>query len=286
MQKKRKAAPDAPLFALFTDFGPETIYTGHLEGVLRAFVPRCRTYTLSHQVPRQNPSAAAFLLRESLPFIPPETYVLCVIDPGVGTDREIVALEVEKPIEETNQSTSYTFVGPNNGMFSFFEDSNFTCKVHQVNPTEHGLDDISKTFHGRDVMAPVIARLAQGYSLRNIGTRTSLASLTKGASLHPDIKEDTIHGSILFTDSFGNAISNIHHSDLTSKITRSQFSECDISLQPTSLKGIKSTYTDVPSGTTLSLIGSFGYLEIAINQGSAETKLNLQEGSPIEVHFS
>lgn len=282
MENERSNTPN--LF-LFTDFGSENIYTGHLRSVLQSRVPEARIHALSNKVPRQHPAAASFLLESSLSYLPAGSYVLCVVDPGVGTDREISVIQMKEHLDGGNSSAnSYTFVGPNNGMFSFLEKEQYEFEIHRISdPEHHGRNDISNTFHGRDIMAPVLARLVNGLPIQEFGSEVSVEPLPDPYTMTPELKEDSIQGEIIFCDDFGNAVSNIHLDQIMDRFSGSEFQELTISLPPTTLQGIKDTYGDVNTGTPLALIGSFQHLEVAVNHGSAREKLNISEGEEIKI---
>ncbi len=267
---------NSAVFFLLTDFGPESIYTGQLRGILKRICPASDIHTLSNTVPRQDPIAAAFYLRSSFPHLPNKAGILSVVDPGVGTDRPIVAVRTRRP--------EMTLVGPDNGTFSVLESRLEAC--HRVTNEELWLDQVSNTFHGRDVMAPTLAHLFTDTSLEEVGPeQTQLRPLDPPDIFEPDVHPELIRGQILFADSFGNLISNISMSDLEQAFDNEALKELQIRTQRLEIQGLSDSYDEVNKGTPIALIGSANQLEISINQDSAREVLDLEAGDRVNVQL-
>jgi S-adenosylmethionine hydrolase len=207
----------------------------------------------------------ARVLATAAPFFPPGTIHVAVIDPGVGSARRGIALQTPGAI----------FVGPDNGLFTPFMRERVAC-VALTNPATH-LFPVSATFHGRDVFAPVAAHLANGLSLGELGPPV------KDPLLLPDPQPQRLPGGqlraeIVHVDRFGNLVTNVK--SLTEQ--GSALGDIRIVVEGQSLT-VQRTYTDVAPGTLLALVGSDGYLELAVRDGSATEQLGIGVGAPVQV---
>jgi S-adenosylmethionine hydrolase len=199
---------DRPLITLLTDFGLEDGYAGMMKGVIASIAPEVRTIDITHRIPRQNLIAARFCLMSSYEYFPRGTIHLAVVDPGVGSDRRGVAIRCE---------AGY-FVGPDNGLFSgVLETSPVISAVSLTNPQYWRGSVPSRTFHGRDIFAPVAAYLADGVPLEMLGDPIDPGSLVRPAIEPLEIQEKSIRGTIQYIDTFGNAITDIPESLVTGK---------------------------------------------------------------------
>ncbi|MDJ0600981.1 MAG: SAM-dependent chlorinase/fluorinase [Crocosphaera sp.] len=259
-QSKTKA------IALLTDFGLEDGYVGIMKGVIASIHPCIPIIDLTHNIAPQQIWAARFCLMNAYPYFPKDTVFLAVVDPGVGSHRRSVAIEC---------SQGY-LVGPDNGLFSGILEQDPAIKAVSLTNTDYWRDpDVSFTFHGRDIFAPVAAYLASGVPLEALGDSIPISSLVNFPLASPHITEKKIEGSIQYIDHFGNLITNISSDQVTDKNWSIKIDD----------KMIESalTYSDVAQGHIIPLIGSHGWLEIAINGGNAQEKLKLQWGDKITV---
>jgi S-adenosylmethionine hydrolase len=138
------------MITLITDFGDRGGYAGIMKGVILTVNPRCPIIDITHHIAPQDREEAAFVLRSAYPFFPTHTIHLVVVDPGVGSTRKAIIIESDR----------YRFVGPDNGVFSFVFLREQVIRVWEITATEYLLPQISPTFHGRDVFAPVAAQLS------------------------------------------------------------------------------------------------------------------------------
>lgn len=263
-----------PVIALLTDFG-DSHYVGQMKGVILGISPDCQLIDLTHQVPPQNIIAGAAMLVDCFDAMPMGAVVIAVVDPGVGTAREIVAVQVE----------GRTLIGPNNGLLSLVVAGRRVERVRLVDCEDLWRPQRSSTFHGRDIMAPVAARLASGGSIVDVGSRdTTLISLAV-----PPVVSDVnrLCGRVLFADSYGNLVTNImvehinaaldnriHAFVISSKLASvttgiNHPAEGGNYDRATSLRFVR-TYGDAKTGECVCLIGSSGRLEIAVVNGNAE----------------
>lgn len=234
-----------PLVTLTTDFGESSPYVAQMKGVLLRKLPLARLVDITHAVPAQHVLAGAIVLHEATAWFPPEAIHIGVVDPGVGTDRPVIAART---------SRGYV-VGPDNGLFSLLE----LHDVVRLDRAEFWNDPVSFTFHGRDVMAPVAAAIGAGVPLDDLGTRMDAwQEITLPA---PRISQSEITGEILFADSFGNLMTNIHEADFAAPPAEVQFAG-------ESFRFVQ-TYGQAEPGQPVALIGSSGRLELAIVNGNA-----------------
>ena len=257
-----------PLITITTDFGLEDGYVGMMKGVIYSINPAALLVDLSHAVEPQNVAQGAFLLYNAYRHFPPGTTHLAVVDPGVGTDRRAICLVVPE---------IGCFVGPDNGLFSYIinAESNRGAALSAYelsNPAYHRME-ISHTFHGRDIFAPVAAHLCRGEPPENLGTPIDIVQLVKLKSLLPverlTNKERIIEGEIIHIDHFGNLISNIPDSmlgDIPDKLRE----EISISCSGRKFRGLRHTYSEGGSHEFIVLVNSGGFIEIACVNGRAD----------------
>jgi len=255
------------IITLLTDFGSQDGYVAAMKGVILGIDPTAQLIDLSHEVEPQNIEAGAFLLQAHFRCFAAGTVHLAVVDPGVGGERAALAAS----------GGGHFFIAPDNGLLDFCVDWPDLQAV-RLTQKKFWRDTISSTFHGRDIFAPVAAHLARGEALANLGEPYKLQR--KLAARECRMEKQTLHGQVVYIDRFGNLVSNISASRLQ------EFSAgrpVTISLDGYLISGLCKTYADVPPHSLLALIGSFGFLEIGINLGSAHARFAARTGAPITV---
>jgi len=255
------------IITLLTDFGSQDGYVAAMKGVILGIYPIAKVIDLSHEVEPQNIEAGVFLLQAHCRYFPAGTVHLAVVDPGVGGERAALAAS----------GGGYFFIAPDNGLLDFCVDWP-DLQVVKLTQKKFWRDTISFTFHGRDIFAPVAAHLARGEALSNLGEPHKLQR--KLVALECRVEGRTLHGQVVYIDRFGNLVSNISAPRLQ------EFSAgrpVTISLDGHLIGGLCKTYADVPPHSPLALIGSFGFLEIGINLGSAQARFAARTGAPITV---
>ena len=276
-----------PTIALLTDFGTEDIYVGVMKGVMREICPQATFIDITHQINPQNVRQAAFALKNALPYFPPQTVFLVVVDPGVGTRRRPIAARFG----------NYSFVAPDNGVLSYAFSADDEVQFAELDRPDFWISNVSQTFHGRDIFAPVAAHLASGKSLDVVGT--SLQQVFELPQPALDIDNRYIYGEVVHIDRFGNIITSIGRLRWSGGArvtlmpafgnldhTISILSEdAQLQLSGETISTIKTTYSDAMRGDLLMLVGSSGYLEIAMNQGNAAERLDVVIGDRIEVQL-
>ena len=254
------------IITLTTDFGAGSHYVATMKGVILSLHPTATIVDIAHDIPRQDIRAAALLLDNTADWFPPETIHVVVVDPGVGTDRAIVYARIGQQ----------QYVAPDNGLLSRLALRTPPEKIIRISDPAYWLEHVSSTFHGRDIMAPVAARLAEGLDPDRLGP--PLEQLATLDWPEPRQQHTRIDGAVIEVDSFGNLITNIAVDMLAGRPTdRRACIVCNIY----ETWGIYQAYAEQPSGTLVALIGSSGRLELAIAGDSAARRLGIGAGTPV-----
>jgi S-adenosylmethionine hydrolase len=258
------------LITLTTDFGVSSPYVAAMKGVILSINPAAKIVDLTHAIPPQDVRSGALTLVNTAPWFPPNTLHLAVVDPGVGTARELIYVQIGEQ----------RYLGPDNGLFSRLAQLTPPTTIIAITQSRFWLPKVSNTFHGRDILAPVAARLSMGLAPEQLGPpRDSLVMLPWAEVVVADRK---ITGSIQSIDSFGNLITDISEDALASAPRGEEtVIECD----EHETHGIFSTYGDQPEMTLIALVGSSGHLELAIVGDSAAIMLGVKVGTPVVVRW-
>jgi S-adenosylmethionine hydrolase len=256
------------IITLTTDFGTSDLYVGVMKGVILSINPQAQIVDITHAVPPQEVHAAAFLVDSAYGYFPTGTIHLIVVDPGVGSQRRAVACQTEHG----------GFVCPDNGLLSAILRDEVCYRAVAVENLAYCLPQISNTFHGRDIFAPVAAHLSQGVPLDDLGQ--PIDDLVRFPIPAPQMTDSEIIGHVLWVDRFGNLITNISDETLKSFDIQSGFV---IKVGSMTLDRLNRSYAESEVGELLAIIGSFGCLEISINQGSAANTLGLKQGDAITI---
>lgn len=265
--------PKIQLISLLTDFGTQDEYAGLMKGVILSVNPLARIIDISHQIEPQDLIQAAFMLRASYPFFPKGTVHTVVVDPGVGTQRDILGAEYE----------GHIFLAPDNGLLSLLPEKGEFRKLVKVTNRSFFRENVSQTFHGRDIFAPVAARLAAGLSLEELGPQTDFRQIQK-TEMPKAFRNAAgeIRGQIIHIDRFGNLMSNIPRTILEKSGNPEQIT---VHIGTRCISGLPSAYGSVPKGHPLAIIGSRDYLEISVNCGNAMQYFGLEKGGRIRVIY-
>jgi len=248
------------IITLLTDFG-RSIYVGMMKGVILAINPRATLVDLCHEVNPQDIRQAAFLLYTSYKFFPPGTVHVAVVDPGVGTSRNALVVAAGEAY----------FVAPDNGVLGFvLEEERY--RAYRLNNPRYWRSEVSATFHGRDIFAPVAAHLSLGVPPEEMGEPVS--ELVSLPFPRPKREEGAILGEVLFVDRFGNLITNIKGSQLPP-------GRPTVEIKGHRVKGLSSSYAEAEG--LLAIVNSLGYLEVAFKNGSAAGMLDAGPGCEVRV---
>jgi S-adenosylmethionine hydrolase len=262
--------PDPAIITLTTDFGEGSRYVAAMKGVILSINPHAVPVDISHSIPPQDIRAAAIALAESAPYFPADTIHVAVVDPGVGGERRIIYARI----------ASQQFIAPDNGLLSRLASRERPTKIVGVDDPRFWRPNVSSTFHGRDVMAPVAARLSLGLSPDELGQPVErLTDLP-----WPEVQRVANHidGEVIEVDSFGNLVTNITRDMLAGVPTDESVS---ITCDEHQTQGLFNTYSDQPSMTLVALIGSGGKLELAIVDDNASIMLGVKRGAPVRVSW-
>jgi S-adenosyl-L-methionine hydrolase (adenosine-forming) len=248
-----------PLITLLTDFGMSDYFVGAMKGVILSINPQAKIVDITHDIPPQDICAAAFTLVSVFGSFPPRTVHVAVVDPGVGSTRRPILMAAR----------SQFFVGPDNGIFSYIFDRDSDARVFHLTNERYFRDPVSRTFHGRDVFAPVAAAVARGVKPEKLGERVNdQIRLPALAAEHSG--EGKLTGRILHIDHFGNCITNFTQQDLA---TESLERGVRLTVNRKVVNTFRCFFSDGgDKGEQLFAIwGSAGFLEIAaMNQSAAE----------------
>jgi S-adenosyl-L-methionine hydrolase (adenosine-forming) len=259
------------ILTLLSDFGDRDVYVGVMKGAIAQINPALTVVDLTHHIPPQNLMAARFNLMNAFPYFPQGTVHVAVVDPGVGSQRRAIAIELPQGF----------LVGPDNGIFSgILEHYPAIAAVELDNVQYWRSPTPSSTFHGRDIFAPVGAHLASGCRLNDVGRAIAPTSLVHLPLAPLEQTATGFVGCLQYIDHFGNLVTNIpghlvqHHS-------------WSVTVGATQIAS-HTTYAAVASGDLLALVGSHGWVEIAVSNGSAKEQLQihpvqLQPSEPIYV---
>lgn len=253
------------ILTLTTDFGIEGPYVAAVKGVILGLAPGTQLVDVTHRIAPQNILEGAFVLAEVLDAFPTGTVHLAVVDPGVGTDRRLIAVAL----------ADQWFVLPDNGLLSAVAHGRTATGIWEIANPEIRRSPVSDTFHGRDILAPAAAHLLLGRDPAVLGpTRTKFISLR---NFEPTRSENGLVGEVIFRDAFGNLITNIA-AGLLGSFPRDAWS---IEVGGTRIEGINRIYAERPVGTLIALIGSTGLVEIAVVNGDAARQLTAGPGTTV-----
>ena len=241
------------IITLTTDFGVRDPYVGIMKGVILGIAPEASLVDITHDIGSHDIAEGAFALASSVRYFPPGTVHLGVVDPGVGSERRPMAASDGR----------YMFVGPDNGLFSLCLDEN--AMMHHITNDAYFLTPVSETFHGRDIFAPVAARLASGMALQAVGPPIrDFLKLTFGDS-----------PTVLHIDQFGNIVTSLRPHDLPPTPV--------LWILGTRIGSLCRTYAEGRPGELFMVVGSSGLIEVAMNRGSAAKRLKVTRGLEFEV---
>lgn len=253
------------VITLTTDFGTSDWFVGTMKGVIAGIAPRCMIVDLTHELPPGDIRAGAFALAASHRFFPKGSIHVAVVDPGVGSRRKAIAVKTDKAV----------FVGPDNGVLSWALAKEKIRAIRALENDAYFLLPVSRTFHGRDVFAPVASHLSRGVPIRKLGP--ALKDFVRLDWPEPRKRRGGFEGEVVYIDRFGNAITN-----LESRLLRgSNRASCEVYAKRRRVCPLSTFFQEAVPKTPIALIGSSGFLEIAVNGGSAERLLGVRIGARV-----
>jgi S-adenosylmethionine hydrolase len=250
------------IITLTTDFGTRDWFVGSMKGVILGINPQAQIVDITHEIPAGDVRTGAFALAASYRCFPRLTVHVAVVDPGVGSERNAIAV----------RTADYFFVGPDNGVLSLALAQEKVLEIRRIENASLLRQPVSHTFHGRDVFAPAAARLTQGVLFDSLGGK--LDDYARLDLSQPKVVGGVWRGEIIYIDRFGNCITNLRAlAKSAGKARVAGKLECPVGR----------IYQDAPPGQPVALVGSTGFLEIAINTGNAAQSFGLKIGDVVEV---
>jgi hypothetical protein len=255
------------IITLTTDFGLADHFAGVMKGVILGLCPAARIVDITHQVDAFDIPGAAFVVAETYAWYPAGTVHVVVVDPGVGTARRPILAE----------AAGQLFLAPDNGVLSMVLDRE-KHRVRAVTNEKLFLKPVSATFHGRDIFAPVAAHLAGGLAPARAG---KLIKDYLRQEFHQPVRTGrrAWTGAVLKIDRFGNLITNFHVEEFPALLSR----PFQLAIGARRLTGLVAAFAEGAAGEPVLVVGSSGYLEVAMNQGSAARLLGVEAGAPAEL---
>ena len=236
------------IITLITDFGLKDSFVGVMKGVICSINPDAKLVDINHNIERHNIMQCAVNIKDSYSYFPDGTIHMAVVDPGVGSERNPIIVE----------SDHHYFVGPDNGIFSYIFE-NKSSKVYKITADEYFLDNISSSFHGRDIFSPIAGHLSKECVPDKYGT--IMEDYVTIDLKRPLKTSKGISGEIVYVDVFGNMMTNIKNENVG-------YSD-EIFINDSSIGKLSSSYSEGQPDSLIAIHGSNGNIEIAINQGSA-----------------
>jgi len=265
------------VISIVSDFGTDDEYVGVMKGVMLSINPSASIVDITHQIAPQDIHQAAYLVPSYYHFFPEGTVHIVVVDPGVGSQRSILALSHQK----------HFFIAPDNGVLTLLLNAEKSDTIICVDNADYFLKPLSSTFHGRDILAAVGAHLSCGTKLDAFGARANVKDIVRLKDLNCRISQTgELIGKIVSIDRFGNLITNIDSQSLAVFSRTKTLKHLQINIGTVEISGLSRTYSDAALQSPLALFGSRNYLEIAINGGNAADNLNARKGDPVRLKLS
>jgi len=263
-----------PVVTLLTDYGETSEFPGICRGVIRRICPDAVIVDITHSIARHDVRHGALILRSALPYMPRGVHV-AVVDPQVGTERRAVALRCED---------GQVLVGPDNGLLSLAAaQAGGAVEAVDVSRSQHRLEPVSATFHGRDVFAPVAAALASGHALAEAGEPLGVDELTMLELSRPRREGKAVVAHALLIDVYGNVTLDLRHEDLPGTGLALGHAVQAATADGARRATFTTTFADVPAGELLLYEDASRSLALAVNRGSAAAELSVATGDEVRL---
>jgi hypothetical protein len=267
---------NGPVITFLTDFGVHDDFVGVCRGVIRRIAPEAAVIDITHGIEPQAVGQGAVVLARSVPYMPIGVH-LAVVDPGVGSERRSVAVRT---------GVGRVFVGPDNGLLMRAADAEGAASARELTNARYHLEMVSRTFHARDVFAPVAAHLAAGADFDDLGDDVDPGSLVRIAMPEPAVGERDLIANVLTVDRFGNLALNASREHLDALgLIYGDWVELRFALEPYYAQ-IVETYADVGRGDLILYEDSFGSIAVAVRDGNAARLTAAGPGDRIRVRAS
>ena len=267
------------IITLTTDFGTEDEYAGLMKAAVLSIDATASIVDLTHGIDPQDVVQAAFMIESAFAYFPKGTIHIVVVDPGVGTSRAVIGAEI----------SGYFFIAPDNGILGLVLAGGDPKSIVKLENSTYFLEHSSSTFHGRDIMAPAAAHLGSGVPLSRMGPSIGVSDLVVINDMHAKAGPGgKINGRIIAIDRFGNLITNINVDQLQSAgyLVPDKAARLRVVLDSRHEVKLLTCYADAAPNYPLALTGSRGYLEIAVNGGSAQSLFAAEKGNSVQVGLS
>src|SRR4051794_29227029 len=259
---------------LLTDYGPRDEFVGVCHGVIRKILPDAQIVNVTHGISRHDLRHGAISLRNALPYLPVGVHV-AIVDPQVGTERRAIAVRCED---------GRVLVGPDNGVLSMaWERAGGVTEAFDVTRSQHRLEPVSATFHGRDVFVPVAAHIAAGAELREAGEPLAVEELTALELPAPIVSGDSATAHALLIDGYGNVSLDLTHDHML-EMGLTLGERLEVSGPRLSAEAVVvQTFADVNPGEMLIYEDAWGAVAVAVNRGDAAKALGAHRDSEVRV---
>lgn len=259
------------VITLLTDFGEKDHYVASMKGVILSIAGPVMLIDISHEVPKFDVRAAAYVLRCAYKYFPAGTIHLVVVDPGVGTERRALAVKTRQ----------YVFVGPDNGVLIPAARDDGIVRAVSIENRRYMREAVSYTFHGRDIFAPAAAHLARGVPIEELGPEVDDYVVPEYAE--PHIEDCEAEAEVIYIDGFGNCATNLREDDLA-RLGIKYGDEVELELEKRRIvTKLLPSFGYARPGEVLLLINSEGFLEVAVNMGNAARELGVRPGTKVRV---
>jgi S-adenosyl-L-methionine hydrolase (adenosine-forming) len=256
-----------PIITLTTDYGTNDHLVGVLKGVILKINPEVTIVDITHAVTPFDLLDGALTIASAYSYFPPRTIHVVVVDPGVGSER--------RPLLVSGQNQY--FIAPDNGVLSGVFDKEANFLVRNLTSEHYFLHPVSKTFHGRDIFAPVAGWLSKNWQPGSMGEE--ITDFKRLALPRPKEADGVMKGVVLKVDGFGNLLTNFRAEDLDSGAIET--GELKMQVGNQAVTRLVPTFASGAAGEPVAFVGSSGYVEIAVNRGSASKTLGIGRGTPV-----
>jgi S-adenosylmethionine hydrolase len=267
--------PSRPVIALLSDFGDTDHYVGAMKGAALAVCPEAEMVDIVHSIAPHDIEAGAWCLAAAVRAFPAGTVFVAVVDPEVGSLRRALALECD----------GYYFVGPDNGLFTYVLRESCDHRIHTISNWALMRPQISATFHGRDIFAPVAGHLARGVPLDEVGPPAENPILFPIQSMRAKGPGEW-EANVVHIDRFGNLTTSLYERDLTAMLAEAGNDPTEVVVVVGGMViPLVHAYSDVAEGEACALVGSMGRLEIAVHRGNAASTLGAGKGAAVRIRL-
>jgi hypothetical protein len=261
-----------PIITLTTDYGTSDHLAGVLKGVILKIAPNATVVDISHHVAPMDLLDGALMIGNAYRYFPPRTVHLVVVDPGVGTQRRPILVSADQ----------HFFVAPDNGVLSVVYEREPVLKVRHITAEHYFLSPVSNTFHGRDIFAPVAAWLAKTHQSEVFGEEIS--DYVRFALPRAKSNGSALKGVVLRVDAFGNLVTNLTVEDLPAAMVAA--GKINLRIGNAQIEKFTQTFAQGAAGEPIAMVGSSGFVEVAVNKGHAARTLGAQRGTEVTLELA